>query len=63
MSLIVVLTNKSKLAPHSDYNYEVLVGDGTASGSHTIAAGEIKDHARTNGWKALVQRVLDEAPK
>lgn len=33
MSLIVVLTNKSNLAPVSDYNYEVLVGDGTVESS------------------------------
>lgn len=61
MSLIVVLTNKSALAPVSDYNYEVLVGDGTPDGSDLIARGQVKAHTRSDGWKALVQRLLDEA--
>lgn len=61
MSLIVVITNVSKLAPTSDYNYEVLVGDGTDAGSASIAHGKITGHQRSDGWKKLVQRVLDEA--
>ena len=59
MALILVITNKSNLAPVSDYNYEVLVGDGTRGGSTEIAHGQIKDHTRDDGWKKLVQRVLD----
>lgn len=61
MALIIVLTNMSNLAPESDYKYEVLVGDGTTSGSHTIARGEVKGHKRADGWKALVQQLLEEA--
>jgi hypothetical protein len=60
MSLIVVMTNISKLAPISDYNYEVLVGDGTVSGSQTIVRGRITGHERDAGWQALVGRVLDQ---
>ena len=60
MSLIVIVTNIS-LAPVSDYRYEVLVGDGTVKHSHTIVRGTIKKHKRDDGWKALVQHILDEA--
>ena len=59
MSLIVVLTNKSKLAPISDYNYQVLVGDGTVERSTVIAQGQVIGHHRERGWRALVQRLLD----
>lgn len=61
MSLIVVATNKSALAPVSDYNYEVLIGDGTRAGSYTITCGEIKSHTRSDGWKKLIQRILDQS--
>lgn len=60
MALIVVVQNISQLAPVSDYRYEVLVGDGSIR-SKTIAKGEVKAHARVDGWKKLVQRVLDES--
>ncbi len=60
MALILVLTNKSNLASISDYNYEVLVGDGTPERSKTIAAGKLVGHARDKGWQALVQQLLDE---
>ena len=61
MSLIVTIRNISELASISDYEYKVLVGDGTPERSNLIASGKIKAHVRTAGWKALVQRVLDEA--
>ena len=60
MSLIIVLTNKSNLAPVSDYKYQVLVGDGTPEGSHTIAAGVVKGHRRDEGWKKLVEMLLEK---
>ena len=59
MSLIVTVRNISGLAPVSDYEYKVLVGDGTLMGSHVISAGQIKEHKRSDGWKALIQRVID----
>ena len=59
MALIVTLVNKSNLADVSDYNYQVLVGDGTLARSKVITAGCIKKHRRSDGWSALVQRVLD----
>ena len=59
MSLIVVLTNTSNLAPVSDYTYEVLVGDGTKAGSHTITKGTVKGHVRAAGWKVLVGKLLE----
>lgn len=60
MSLIVIATNISDLAEVSDYNYEVLVGDGTPERSKTICHGQIKGHRRTAGWKVLIKRILDE---
>jgi hypothetical protein len=59
MSLIVVITNKSQLKPISDYNYEVLIGDGTEAGSKSIAHGKVYGHHRAEGWKVLVDRVLE----
>lgn len=60
MSLIVVIRNLSGLADTSDYEYTVLVGDGTKAKSKKITGGRIVGHVRSRGWKALVQRVLDE---
>ena len=62
MSLILVITNTTQLAAVSDYNYRVLVGDGTVERSTTIAAGKITGHPRKEGWKVLVQRLLTESP-
>ena len=59
MALILVLTNISQLAPVSDYTYDVLVGNGTRTGSHSIARGTITGHRRDDGWQALVQRLLE----
>ena len=62
MALIIVLTNQSALAPISDYNYEVLVGDGSPARSKTLASGAIRGYQRSAGWQALVQQLLDEQP-
>ncbi len=62
MALILVFVNKSDLAPISDYKVEVLVGDGTPARSTVIAAGSVKDHERSLGWKVLVERFLSEHP-
>lgn len=61
MALIVVLQNISELAAISDYRYEVLVGDGSPR-SKVIARGTVCGHKRADGWKALVQQLLDTAP-
>jgi len=60
MALIVVLVNKSDLADISDYEYQVLVGDGTPARSKTIAAGRIEGHRRDDGWQPLVARVVQQ---
>ena len=59
MSLIIVIRNMSHLAPESDYNYEVMVGDGGPL-SNVLKQGTIKKHLRSDGWEALVKRVLDD---
>lgn len=58
MSLIIVLRNTTALAPVSDYDYEVLVGDGTPERSRTIATGHLTGHVRAHGWQALVAQLL-----
>ena len=60
MSLIIVLQNISKLAPISNYRYEVLVGDGTVSGSSVLERGMIEGHTRADGWRALLQKLLEQ---
>jgi hypothetical protein len=59
MALIIILQNVSNLAPVSDYNVRVLVGDGTVERSTVLYAGEVKGHARDDGWKALVRAFMD----
>jgi hypothetical protein len=63
MALIVIATNVSQLAAVSDYRYEVLIGDGTVERSTVITRGVIKKHRRDDGWRALVQRILDKGGK
>lgn len=60
MALILVIVNKSELAPISDYSYEVMVGDGTPSRSKTIARGKVIGHQRSDGWQKLVDLVLQD---
>ena len=62
MALIVVFVNKSDLAPVSDYSVQVLVGDGTPDHSKTIYQGKIVGHRRSDGWQALVQKLIDKEP-
>lgn len=62
MALIIVLQNISALADISDYNYQVLVGDGTPERSNILAAGTLKGHCRADGWHALVNQLLGETP-
>lgn len=57
--LVVTLQNMSNMAEVSNYDYEVWVTT-TKGTKKFIAVGEIKEHKRSDGWKALVQRVLDE---
>lgn len=60
MSLIVIAQNISNLASESDYTYQVLVGDGGPR-SRILATGTVKKHRRSDGWKALIRRILKEA--
>ena len=60
MALILVIQNKSDLASLSDYDYQVLVGDGTVGRSLPLAHGRIEKHDRSQNWQALVKKVLDQ---
>jgi len=59
MALIIVLRNVSSLAPVSDYEYKVMVGDGTPEKSQTLAIGTLSGHRRADGWMALVRQMLE----
>lgn len=60
MALIIVLVNKSNLAPVSDYSYQVLIGDGSAERSHTIEQGVVTGHTRADGWAKLAEMLLEQ---
>lgn len=60
MALIVVFVNKSELAPVSDYEFTIMIGDGTPSRSHVIASGNVTGHTRSDGWRVLVQKLLEQ---
>lgn len=60
MALIIVFVNKSELAPVSDYDYEVMVGDGSVGRSRTIERGRVTGHTRADGWDELVALMLTQ---
>lgn len=60
MSLIITLRNISSLAEVSDYEYKVLVGDGSPERSKVLETGTVRDHQRSEGWEALVKKFLFE---
>lgn len=57
MSLIVVL-QRVKTVPNNEpgceYNVRVQVNE------HTIAIGYVAGHRRSDGWRALLKKFLDE---
>ena len=60
MSLILVLRNTSSLAEVSDYEYTVMVGDGTKERSKVLESGVVKGHHRSNGWMSLINRFINK---
>lgn len=64
MSLIIVIQNVTELAEVSDYKYQVLVTTRNTVtgeiGERPIAAGDVKQHPRIDGWEALVRRLLEQ---
>lgn len=54
MALILTFRNITQLAPESDYEVEVLVGDGTREGSKLLHHGTAIGHVRSDGWETLV---------
>ena len=52
--LIIYITNdKTVKKPLGNYVYQVKVN------TRTVARGEIKGHNRNDGWKILVQKLLN----
>lgn len=62
MALILIFHNKTHLAPISDYDVKVLVGDGTPARSKVLYTGEVCGHPRKESWQALVRRLLKDLP-
>ena len=60
MALILVFVNKSNLEPVSDYDVQVLIGDGSAARSHVIYRGEVTGHKRSDGWLELVSKLVEK---
>ena len=60
MALIIVLQNVSNLADISDYEYKVIIGDGSAARSHEIASGRVEGHTRSDGWDRLLELLLQQ---
>lgn len=61
MALILVFHNDSTGGEtDANYNVEVMIGDGTAERTRTIAKGRVEGHDRGDGWEALTRRFLDE---
>ena len=58
MALILVFVNKSQLADWSDYDYQVLIGDGTPERTRTLERGTVTHHFRPWGWERLVKKFL-----
>jgi hypothetical protein len=58
--LWIELTNVSEMKPVSDYDYMVKVTT-LQGGVRLLSVGRIKNHKRSDGWKALVQQLLNEA--
>lgn len=62
MALIIVFQNKSNLAPVSDYDVQVLVGDGTVERSQELYRGRVEGHERSKGWQMLLQQFVAHLP-
>ncbi len=58
MALILAFRNTTALAPISDYEAGVYINDHLIAGPFTVTG-----HPRSDGWAALVQRLLDQLPK
>lgn len=58
MSLIITFRNISNLSEVSDYEYRVLVGDGSIERSKVLESGHVFGHHRSDGWTSLMKRFL-----
>ena len=51
--LVLEISNQSQLAPVSDYEVKVWVGN------RLVAQGTVTGHARVDGWRKLVSRIVN----
>lgn len=58
--LVVEVLNVTGVNEIAGYKYEVWVTTKTGR-KKIIAEGEIGGHKRSDGWRALMQRILDES--
>ena len=60
MALILVFVNTSDLEPVSDYDVQVMIGDGSIKKSRIIYRGTVTGHRRSDGWLKLVSKLVDK---
>ena len=60
MALIITFINKTNLSPVSNYDYQVMVGDGSVERTVTIESGKVLNHTRDDGWVKLVELMLEQ---
>ena len=59
MALILAFINDGKgTEESSDYDIQVMVGDGTEAGTVGIYKGRVEGHPRADGWIELVERFI-----
>lgn len=58
--LIIEIKNVTELSVISSYTYEVWVTTKIGN-KKVIAKGTVIDHERTDGWRVLVQRIINES--
>ena len=60
MALIITFVNKSNLALISNYDYQIMIGDGSVERTVTIESGKVIGHTRDDGWVRLVELMLEQ---
>ena len=60
MALIITFVNKTNLSPVSNYDYQIMIGDGSLERTATIESGKVLNHTRDDGWVKLVELMLKQ---
>ena len=60
MALIIAFVNKTNLSPISNYDYQIMIGDGSVERTTIIESGKVLNHTRDDGWVKLVELMLEQ---